>query len=427
MRVLILLICSQLLLATKVSKWQSNGVPVWFVENKSVPMLDIAYVFDAGSTRDGKLPGISALVNESFFEGCGAKSANAVSDFFESNGAEYDADKGYDGVSLNLRVLTDADYLLPVVQQFAQCLSAPKFDTAKVEHNKKLLANEWQQRQLSGFSLAIKEFKSQFYGAHAYANFYMPTPKALSKISSKDLGKFYREFYNRANGHLVLVGSVNIEQAKQIAEIITKATHTGKAAPKLKALKPHRVHKVDLKLPKQVQTSVVIGLPGIKYNQDSALINLANYPFGSGSLSSRLYKTIREKNGYVYSINSMFVFRKHAGEFYILFRSRPEVAQQAINEVLQQLHKYQAQGPTEEEFVLAKKSSLQSLYQARASNSGLINELRNLVIMGQDLDYFTNLPSMISGYKLAEARAKMRALLTAKPVVMMVENNKAGK
>jgi zinc protease len=51
-----------------IQHWQTtNGVPVYFVRATELPMVDINVVFDAGSSRDGKQPGLaqitSALLN----------------------------------------------------------------------------------------------------------------------------------------------------------------------------------------------------------------------------------------------------------------------------------------------------------------------------------------------------------------------------
>ena len=47
-----------------IQSWQTkNGVPVFFVSSKQLPMVDISILFDAGSRRDGGAPGLASLTN----------------------------------------------------------------------------------------------------------------------------------------------------------------------------------------------------------------------------------------------------------------------------------------------------------------------------------------------------------------------------
>ena len=50
--------------APKIETWKtSGGTEVYYVHAPELPMVDIEVVFDAGSSRDGELPGLSAMTN----------------------------------------------------------------------------------------------------------------------------------------------------------------------------------------------------------------------------------------------------------------------------------------------------------------------------------------------------------------------------
>ena len=77
-----------------------KGADVYYVHAPELPMVDIQIVFDAGSTRDADSLGIAMLTNSLLAEGANGEDADTISNGFESLGAIYVADVGYDSASL---------------------------------------------------------------------------------------------------------------------------------------------------------------------------------------------------------------------------------------------------------------------------------------------------------------------------------------
>ncbi|MCK5924631.1 MAG: insulinase family protein, partial [Methylococcales bacterium] len=83
--------------AVKIEKWQtSQGVPVYYVNNPSLPMVDINILFDAGSARDGKQHGIAAFTSILLGTAAGKWTTDQVSQRFESIGANVGSSSGMD-------------------------------------------------------------------------------------------------------------------------------------------------------------------------------------------------------------------------------------------------------------------------------------------------------------------------------------------
>lgn len=422
-----LLVISQVLFAAQptVQAWQSNSVPVWFVSSRMLPMLDIAFVFDAGSVREGNVKGLAAMTNELLFAGCGNESESEVAKVFESHGARFYGEKGYDGASANIRILTDKRHLMPVVKQFASCIQRPKFAAAALLRTKKQHSVAAAAKDKNATSLAIKAFKGQYYKQHAYARYNIAGSNDIKAITRAKVISFYKNNYTKRSGHLILVGDIDIDQAKKIANELTRGLAQGRPRVNLSELVPQKAKAQDLSLPNQVQATTVISQPGKKYDSEAILYKLLNVPLGWG-LSSRMYKKVREQNGYVYAINTMFVMRKYAGEFYLFFQSRPEVANAATKAALEVLRQYIAQGPTESELVHAKKVVLQSIYRDRITNAGLVSELKNLVVNNRSYQDFYSLESKVKLATVTRLKHLLGALFNnSKPIKIMVHNAKS--
>ena len=60
----------------QIEHWQtSNGVPVYFVPARDLPMVDLRLTFDAGSARDNGKPGAAMLTNGLLAEGADGHSS----------------------------------------------------------------------------------------------------------------------------------------------------------------------------------------------------------------------------------------------------------------------------------------------------------------------------------------------------------------
>jgi predicted Zn-dependent peptidase len=65
----------------EIQNWHTaNGVPVYFIAARELPMVDAQILFRAGSVRDGERPGLAQLTNGLLEEGAGDWSADTIAD-----------------------------------------------------------------------------------------------------------------------------------------------------------------------------------------------------------------------------------------------------------------------------------------------------------------------------------------------------------
>lgn len=430
MRVLLLICLSNFLFAAmpKIKVWQANGIPVWFLPKNDVPMLNLAMVFDAGALQETKSNiGVAKLVPEGIFAGCGNVSAKVVAQSLESHGAIYSADAGADWATVSLQTLTDAQHLMPVVQQFSDCLHKPKFEASVLKQARRSLLSERHAKQLSAGSLAIQEFNRQYYGPmHAYGRFLIPEAKILQRITGGQLQAFHKQYYLGSAVHLVMVGAITEVQARSIANEITRGMNRANLPKKYKSLAAHKVLSKQLKLPNQAQVTTIIGMPGYVYGpQDQMLLKFIIWPF-SGQFKSRLMQELRTKLGYVYAASSMYMQTRHGGQIFVKFGSRAEVAQPALEKAKIVIADYFKSGLTDTELAQAKLYYQNSFYRAISENSGLLNLMLSGVYKGLQPDYFYNYLANMNKLTLSEVNqriAKIGKLI--KPVAISVENAKS--
>jgi zinc protease len=359
--------------------WQAGrGVTVWFSPSHHLPMVDVHVLVDAGAVRDDDHPGLAYATNRFLAAGCGVLSQSGVAQAFEQVGAQYAAATNMDFASLKLRTLVDPKYLAPAVHQLSQCLSHPHFEQAGLSRLKAEQATHFAQTQEDPMWRAIMAYRQALYGQHPYGHYFRGNAVSMLTIKRQDVLRFYHQHYTQQNIKILIVGDLTQQQAHQMAQQLVAKLPLGQKLPhviKPKVTPPKTLHVV---MPRQ-QTTVVLAHPGVPYGApDWPNLVLANEVLGGG-MNSRLFEAVREKKGYVYSIQSSFARRQLDGSFFVLLQSRNAVAKAAAKLAMQTVRHYLQTGPTKQELRNAKKTVRSNFLRMLGTNSGKLYQLETLL------------------------------------------------
>ena len=152
----------------------SKGTDVYYVHAPELPMVDIQVLFDAGSTRDGDSLGIAMLTNSLLADGANGEDADMISNGFESLGAIYASDVGYDSASLQLRSLTENDLLTKAIKNFKKVISLPDFPEDALERKRSQMLIAIKAKEQSPAAIAKDAFMSAIYPV-SYTHLTLPT------------------------------------------------------------------------------------------------------------------------------------------------------------------------------------------------------------------------------------------------------------
>ena len=359
-----------------IQHWQTkNGMQVYFVSNKQLPILDIQVVFQAGSSRDEKLFGLALLTNNMLNQGTNSMNTDEIANRFEQVGAIYstgvDRDKAYAG----LRSLTTSPSFSSTLQLFSTVLTQANFPEKALQRLKKQILTAIQEQQQSPLSLAYNTFENKLYGDHPYGHPILGTTQSVSRLTQEDVKRFYHKYYVARNAMLAMVGNIDKQQAVMLSEQIAEALPTGEAAEKLSSVTSSKKQGEIIHYPSE-QTSVFLGTIGIaRKDPDFFSLHVGNAILGGSSLSSRLFEEVRNKRGLCYGISSRWVSTAMPGPFYIVLQTRNEQLKEAIQVTQQTLEKFLREGPTEEELNRTKQFLVKSFPFSIASNSALLDKI----------------------------------------------------
>lgn len=368
--------------AVKIQHWTlGNGARVYFVETHELPVVQVSAVFDAGSARDtDPKSGLAMLTNRMLGEGAGDWDATRIANRFEDVGAEFGSSADRDMASVSLRTLSQRDLREPALETLAQILRSPSFPEASLQRERARALIDLQRVAQSPDETAARLLGSSIYGDHPYGNYLSGSEAGLKAITRDDLVAFHQRYYVGANALLAIVGDIDEQEARRIAERLVGKLPRGEAAPALPEVSEARrpVERL-VRFPSQ-QSHIRLGAPGMARNDpDYFPLFVGNYILGGSGLVSRLAEEIREKQGLSYSVYSYFDPRQVRGPFVIGTQTKNAQRGQALKLMRQTLADFIAKGPTPEELAAAKKH-LTGSFPLRIDSNGKI--LDYLVVIG---------------------------------------------
>ena len=409
----------------------SAGAEVYYVHAPELPMVDIKIVFDAGSSRDEDALGIAMLTNSLLADGANGDDADKISNDFESLGAIYATDIGYDSASLQLRSLTENGLLKSAIANLKKVLSAPDFPAGALERRRSQMLIGIKAKQQSPAAIAKDAFMKAAYQSHPYARPSEGTETSVKAIKRKDIVSFYKKHYTAKNSMIAIVGAVSHELAKQISEDISATFQDGEEASPIRAVeKLEEPQSIFIEYP-SAQTHILVGQPGVKRgDSDYFSLYVGNHILGGGGMVSRLFEEVREKRGLSYSAYSYFSPMLFKGPFTAGVQTKTDQADEALSVLLENIKNYIEQGPTEEELIAAKKNITGGYPLRIDSNSKILNYAVVIGYYKLPLDYLQTFNDNVEAVTIESIKDAFKRRLYPDKLIMVkvgASSNKKSK
>jgi zinc protease len=429
--VCVLLVTGTAHAALNIQHWTlDNGARVYFVENHTIPMLDLNIEFDAGAKRDpaGKY-GTAALTNTMLARGLSqAKLANGtlepamteaeISDAFADVAAQRGSGPGTDRAGMSLRSLSSQAERDQAVQLVSRLLAQPSMPDEFFKRDKARLLSAIREAMTKPESIAEKAFWRLAYGSHPYG--FESTVESVESITREDLLAFHARHYVANHAVISLIGDISKEQAEAIARQLTLRLPQGQPLPALPAIATPK--PVEERIPHPAsQSHILIGTPALQRGDpDFFALTVGNYILGGGGFVSRLTKEVREKRGLAYSVYSYFSPMEQPGPFQAGLQTRKDQSDEALKVVREVIAAYVQNGPTEAE-LKAAKDNLIGGFALRIDNNRKI--LDNIAVIGyyqMPLDYLDTWTTHVAQVSVADIRAAFNRKLAMDKLVTVV-------
>jgi zinc protease len=369
-----------------VERALGNGATLLVSEQRTLPIVTVVAVLDAGSRRDPlELPGLANLTAETLTEGAGGRSANEIAAAIEFIGGSLSASAGVDYSTLTLTVLRKD--LATGLELFSQVLLEPAFLDDELARAAESTLAALRAAEDNPTEVAGKAFSRSLYGDHPYAHPVEGDAESVPRVDRAAVERFYRSHYGPQRAAVVVVGDVATDE---IAERLSAALRTWN----LRDVEPLRSAPVDADSSRRIdidrpvtQASIVLGHSGIaRSNPDFEAIQVMNYVLGGGGFSSRLMEKIRNQSGLVYGVSSYFSGGELPGSFRIIMQTKNESVARAIELAQSEMSGVRDGGVTEVELEDAKRYLTGSFPLSLDSNAKIATFVAQSWFFGLGLD-----------------------------------------
>jgi zinc protease len=417
--------------ALQIQHWTlDNGARVYFVENHSIPVLDMSVEFDAGSRRDpeGKT-GVSGLSNAMLARGLReAKLDNGelepalteaqISEAFADIAAQRGGGGGSDRAGLSLRTLSAKAGRDQAVQLLGRLLAQPSFPADLLARDKARSVASIREGLTKPEVIASRAFSRVLYGAHPYGR--EETVESIESISRDDLVAFHAAHYVANHAVVSLIGDVSRADADVIAQQLTRRLPQGAPLPALPPTPPANAVEEWIPHPAS-QSHVLIGAPALQRGDpDFFALTVGNYVLGGGGFVSRLTREVREKRGLAYSVYSYFSPLAQPGPFQIGLQTQKEQTAKALQVVRDTVADYLQNGPTAAEVKAAKDNLIGGFALRIDSNRKILDNLAVIGFYGLPLNYLDTWTASVERVTVADIRAAFGRKLAADQLATIV-------
>lgn len=405
----------------KIQEVKSDkGITAWLVEDYSVPIVAIKFLFDGGSTQDpaGK-EGLANLMTGLFDEGAGDLDSEAFQSKLDDAGAEMGLSEGKDAIGGSMRML--ADQQDEAFDLLTLAVAKPRFDQEPLDRIRSQIVAGIVANARDPEVQAAREWAEAIYDDHPYARQDQGTEKSLATITADDLRAFHKANITRDNVHVAVVGAIDAETLKKrLDQVFGDLPEKANLIP-VKHVEPKLGQTMHFEYPLP-QTSLQLVYPGVPRDApDFLAAALMEHILGGGALSSRLFDEVREKRGLAYSASSSLVNQEHSSSLVIGTATRSDRAAETLHVVRDVVRKMAEEGPTEAELEAAKKYMIGAYAINNLDSSAAIaSTLVDLQTDKLGIDYMQRRVDLINAVTLDDVKAAARKLLSAEPAVMIL-------
>lgn len=328
-----------------------NGLTVVTVPQTSTETVTVMLLVPVGSRHENPSNnGISHFLEHLMFKGTTKRpSTLELTKQLDAVGAAYNAFTGKDTTSYFIKVA--ADHLELALDLFSDMVFHSLFDASEIDRERGVIIEElnmYQDNPLMHVDTLLE--MSIFQKKHPLGYDIGGEKKNIKQLPRTAFIEYKRKHYSPAAMHLVLAGKID-RRARHWVKNYFASYERGQKAAAFKHFKPYQTKPQFLHKYKDTkQTQLTIGFPGISFNQpkDLATLSVLSTILG-GNMSSRLFISIRERQGLCYVIHSDVTPYLDTGVFMIQAGLDNTRITPAVEAIMKELRLMKAELVTEEE------------------------------------------------------------------------------
>ena len=332
-----------------------NGLSVYLMEQKEVPLIDISIVIKAGAIEDGEQAGLNYFTARNLTLGTQSLNKNELDQTIDFVGADVFSNANLEFVTIGASLASkDNQKILPIVRDI---ITAPRFDSEEFEKLKQRHILNLQQGKERPSSVINNYFNRLLFGDQGYGAVIKGDSKSIQDLTLEQLKQHYNQWYQPKNSAVIVVGDFDSNKMKQQLSALFsdwKNTHKFSATKVEKTAKAKQSKLLLVNKPDARQSTFLIGGKGIaQSNKDRVGLSVINTILGA-RFTSWLNDELRVNAGLTYGARSRFNSYSQDGSFAISTFTKTETTIEAIDLALKTYARLWEKGIDEQTLTSAK-------------------------------------------------------------------------
>ena len=386
-----------------------TGIEVIFDKLESISTCSVGVFVKTGSRDESDTEeGISHVLEHMIFKGTPTRSYFEISEEIDYLGANVNAHTTKEETVFYINALTQ--FLGKSVDILFDIVTNSTIDEKELEKEKDVIVEEIKMYKDSPDDLVFETNYADCINGQ-YGKPIIGTEESVKGFTAKEIRKYYRERYTKDNILIVVSGNFDKD------EIIQKINeYFGKLAD----TKVDRREKIDFSfnagkktVSKDInQVNICISHKSEDYNSEKKVyIDILSNIIG-GSMSSRLFQEIREKNGLAYSVYTYNQYYLSGGLTSTYIGTNLESYEKAIEITLLEFKKLRENGVTEEELQKSKNKYISRISFAMENPRSRMGILGNYYIRKNEILDTEKLKNEVNTVRLEDVNnfARMKYL-----------------
>lgn len=368
-----------------------NGLSVLLEPVSGMVSVSVGLWVKTGSRSELKSEyGYAHFVEHMLFKGTEQKSARDIARVVDRVGGQHNAATNREYTCYYINVISE--YLELALEVLSDMFFNSVFDKTEIEKEKNVIVEEIRMYDDTPDELIHDLFMEFMMGTHPLAHSILGTEKTISSSSRESLVSYYNNHYSNENSILAIAGNFESEKVKDLVK-----KHFAQKRKSFLVAAPDGINTAERLRVKHLrkdleQVHFCLGADGIKRNDPDRWALYAMSTILGGSMSSRLFQNIREKEGISYSIYSFHSSYSDQGIFGIYCASSPDKFDRAVELIVKECREIMKKGITTEELDDAKTFMIGNLALSMESSEVRMGQLaKNEMTYGKCLTFDENM------------------------------------
>lgn len=299
--------------------------------------------------------GLSHFLEHMFFKGTEKRpSTKEISEAIDRVGGDFNAFTTEEYTGYYVKVASE--YLETGADVVSDILLRPLFPAEEIERERGVIQEEIKMYTDNPMYHVRHLWQAALFGDHPIGRRVDGKHETVGAMKRKDFLAYVKSHYHTGNAIVVVAGNVDVKKTqKMINKLFSSLAKGAETAPKAapRNLPSQKfIHEYRKNLD---QTHMIVGVPGV------STVDPRRYAAGllaailGGGMSSRLFLSVRERNGLAYMVKTFSETYTDTGSFITQTGVRTDKAEAALKLILEEYDRIMEELVSDEELTKVKQ------------------------------------------------------------------------